>query len=201
MKAQSYEMEALPRRRKTPSVYQFNLVNLVDTQLIQLYFRDSGQRATEVDEEHYLARYIINKREMFARVHFVRSEKFESALKDYDRLHSANCNIFSKTCNEFYEGALSDSKRTKVFSEEFSKEIEQSLWFRLLRSGLNVDKIEGVWIYWAEKEKRAEIMIPVSEQAVAFLNEDEDARHLVANALARHYRYVGKFAFAEDVPF
>ena len=26
MKAQSYEMEALPRRRKTPSVYQFNLV-------------------------------------------------------------------------------------------------------------------------------------------------------------------------------
>jgi hypothetical protein len=77
MKAQSYEMEALPRRRKTPSVYQFNLVSLVDTQLVQLYFKDSGQRATEVDEEHYIARYIINKRETFARIHFVRSDKFE----------------------------------------------------------------------------------------------------------------------------
>lgn len=210
MKAQSYEMEALPRRRKTPSVYQFNLVSLVDTQLIRLYFKDSGQRATEVDEEHYIARYIINKRETFARIHFVRSDKFETALEDYGRLHSANCDIFSKSYDEFYEGVLSDTKRTQVFLEEFEKEIKQSLWLRLLRSGLNLDaKLDGLLLYWAEKEHRVEIVIPdnvemspVSDKVLAFLNNDKEAMRHVRKALEKYYRYTGPFSFGiDDVPF
>ncbi|HEX7722462.1 MAG TPA: hypothetical protein VF397_09905 [Pyrinomonadaceae bacterium] len=210
MKAQSYEMEALPRRRKTPSIYQFNLVNLVDTQLVQLYFKDSGQKATEIEEEHYVARYIINKRETFARIHFVRSDKFETALEDYGRLHSANCDIFSKNCDEFYDGVLSDTKRTKIFLEEFEKEVKQSLWSRLLRSDLNLDaKLDGLWLYWVEKERRVEVMIPdnvvmgpVSDKVVAFLNDDKEAKRKVGKSLEKYYRYSGPFSFGiDDVPF
>jgi hypothetical protein len=209
MKAQSYEMEALPRRRKTPSVYQFNLVSLVDTQLVQLYFKDSGQRATEVDEEHYIARYIINKRETFARIHFVRSDKFETALEDYGRLHAANCTIFSKLCDEFYLDVFSETKRTQVFLEEFESEIKLMLWSRL-RSGLNLDaKFEGLWLYWAKKEHRVEVMIPdnvemspVSDKVVAFLNNDKEAMHHVRKALEKYYRYTGPFSFGiDDLPF
>jgi hypothetical protein len=202
MKAQSYEMEALPIRRKTPSVYQFNLVNLVDTQLVQLYFKDSGQRATEIDEEHYIARYIINKREMFARIHFVRADKFETALEDYGRLHSANCDIFSKSCDEFYEGVLSDTKRTQVFLEEFEKETKALLELRL-RFGLNLEaKLGGMWLYWDKKAQFVDLMLPIHDEAVAFLNKDDDAKRYVRKALAKYYRYNGTFSFAiDDVPF
>src|SRR5436309_1896997 len=82
-----------------------------------------------------------------------RSDKFETALEDYGRLHSANCDIFSKTCEEFYADVLSDRKRTQVFSEEFDNDLKLSLWLRLLRSGLNLDKIESIWLNWAPHGK------------------------------------------------
>lgn len=38
MKAQAYELGALPLRKKTPAVYQFNLLSIVDTDLVRLMF-------------------------------------------------------------------------------------------------------------------------------------------------------------------
>jgi len=203
MKAQSYELDALLRRKTVSSVYQFNLVNVVDTELIRLFFEKTSHEATAVDEEHYIARYIVNKRDTFARIHFVCASKFETALKEYDRLHSANCKIFSGSCDEFYESVLSDGKRTQVFMEEFGQEIRQTLWIRLLRSSLHLDaKLEGTWLYWRNKESLVEVMVPVSEEAIDFLNEDTKAKRAVADALAKWYRYTGPFRFAiDDVPF
>jgi hypothetical protein len=51
MKAQSYELEALPQRKKAPSVYQFNLLTVVDTDLIRLHFQDGGIQPSTVVEE------------------------------------------------------------------------------------------------------------------------------------------------------
>ncbi len=202
MKAQSYEIEALPRRRKAPAVYQFNLVNIVDTQLVRLFFNDSDQQATEVDEEHYIARYIINKRETFARIHFIRANKFEGALEDYGRLHSANSDIFAKSCDTFYKAILTDTARADVYLPEFEKELRPRLESRL-RIGINLEaKLEGMWFYWDKTEDRVEIMLPLQEPAIQFLNGDDDAQRYARRALEKFYRYKGKFAFAvEDLPF
>lgn len=97
---------------------------------------------------------------------------------------------------------MADKNRTQLFLEEFEKEIKQSLWFRLLRSGFNLEAPpEGIWLYWVKKERRVDIMMSVSEQAVVFLNRDDESKRCVGKALAKYYRYVGTFEFAEEVPF
>ena len=101
MKAQAYELTALPERKKSPVVYQFNLLAVVDTDLIRLKFSGTEISQTEVDTEHYLARYIIRKREVFARIRFVRAGVFGLVLEDYGRLHLANCKWFAAECDIF----------------------------------------------------------------------------------------------------
>jgi hypothetical protein len=90
MKAQAYE-PALPQRNRPRSVYQFNLLSVIETDLVRLDFSGNGDIAeTEVDEETYVARYIIAKQQTFARIHIVRFAALFKALKRYDALHEAN---------------------------------------------------------------------------------------------------------------
>lgn len=95
MKAQSYELTSLPQRRKEPAIYQFNLLSVVDSDLVRLHFKGTAVTATEVDSEHYIARYIIRRTPTVSRIRFLRAQAFEKTLPDYDRLHSANCKWFS----------------------------------------------------------------------------------------------------------
>jgi hypothetical protein len=94
MKAQAYELEALPQRRKNAAIYQFNLISVVDTQLIRIHFTPSGTEAISVDDVDYIANYIVRKKETFARVHFVRYEILSRIFKDYNQLHENNCIAF-----------------------------------------------------------------------------------------------------------
>jgi len=58
MKAQAYELTALPQRNRPRSVDQFNLLSVIDTDLVRLDFSSNGDIAeSEVDEETYIARY------------------------------------------------------------------------------------------------------------------------------------------------
>ena len=131
MKAQAYELGALPGRKKTPSVYQFNLLSVVDTELVRLMFSGSEIKQSEVDTEHYLARYIIRKREMFARVRFVRAQAFAAELEDYGRLHQANCKWFASECETFYSGILQDWHRSDTLIDDFAKKFRFQVAWRL----------------------------------------------------------------------
>jgi len=53
MKAQAYELGALPLRKKKPSVYQFNLLSVVDADLVRLMFTERGIKCTEISSEHH----------------------------------------------------------------------------------------------------------------------------------------------------
>src|ERR1051325_147062 len=125
MKAQAYELTALPTRKKDPAIYQFNLMSVVDTDLVRLHFSDTGVNATSVDTDHYIARYIIQKKETFARIHFVKAEKFGHVLSDYGRLHEANCQLASSMCDAFYLDVFADWRRTQVFLEDFRRSEER----------------------------------------------------------------------------
>ena len=119
MKAQAYELSVLPQRKKAIAVYQFNLLSVIDSDLVRLKFAGDKISAERVDSEHYIARYIIKKKESFSRVRFIKASSFSASLVDYDRLHVANCDWFERTHNHFFEEAVKDWKRTEVLIDEF----------------------------------------------------------------------------------
>jgi hypothetical protein len=201
MKAQAYELDALPLRKKTPCVYQFNLLSVVDAELARLMFNAGKIKCTPVDSEHYLARYIVKKKETFSRIRFLRADVFAKALEDYERLHKANAKWFGALCEEFYQGIFEDYRREAVFVEDFKKAVVPFLRGRIRRA-LNQEVELIPWFGWDTESNQLRIYVNIENQALSFLNEDVKIQQKVKEALAGIYRYSGAFAFDfTDVPF
>lgn len=202
MKAQAYELGALPLRKKAPSVYQFNLLSVVDADLARLMFKGSTIECTAVDSEHYLARYIVKKKETFSRIRFIRSTALTRALPDYVRLHAANVKIFDEACNQFYDGIVKDYDRWRILRDDFENKVSVHLELSLERAFKKTVKKPRYWFHWDETNSRLEIQLDLDSELVQFLNTDAQLKRRVANALMSIYRYTGQFEFAVDeVPF
>jgi hypothetical protein len=202
MKAQAYELGALPQRKKSAAVYQFNLLSVVDADLVRLKFDASGIVSTPIMSEHYIARYIVRKRETFSRIRFLHANAVSDALPDYERLHRANCVWFNAESDAFFKDILQDTTRTNALIEDFRKEVAWSLSWRLERNEQPAIESGSLWISWDAKKTLAKVYAPFGTEGVRMLNEDEIARKRVAKALERIYRYVGDFAFKDDdIPF
>lgn len=202
MKAQSYEMTSLPLRRKEPAVYQFNLISVVDADLVRLLFDGGRVTASEIDSEHYMARYIIRKQTTVSRIRFVRASKLKSVLPDYEKLHVANCRWITAADSTFYAEALKDAQRTAVLLDEFR---DRAAWFVSYRAKqiANVSfKPEEMGIEWRESDGRPAVTVPLFPKQLEALNADEESRAHVAGSLERVYRYRGDFFFdTEEIPF
>ncbi|HRD64782.1 MAG TPA: hypothetical protein PKY50_01370 [Candidatus Competibacter sp.] len=201
MKAQAYEMAALPTRKRSPAVYQFNLLSVIDTTLLRLMFDKTKIKCTERDTEHYLARYIIRKREIFARIRFIGLRAFASILEDYGRLHKFNCEWLASECDAFYEGLVKDWKRTGVLIESFKNKIH---WFLSWRIEWQLKKDVSVGaptLYWNEEASELSVGFGLPEDILFFLNTDAESRQRIAAALKDIYRYEGPFSVTHDVPF
>lgn len=202
MKAQAYELGALPLRKKAPSIYQFNLLSVVDAELARLMFRGDAITATEVESEHYLARYIIKKKETFSRIRFIQSNAFAETLRDYGRLHQANAAWFESLCGLFYSGIMEDYRRINVLLDDFKKQVSWELAWRI-RQALNVTvEIESYWLRWDKEESHAAIGLKLEQEMVDFLNVDPRSNAVTKSALESIYRYAGPFVFEiDDIPF
>ncbi len=201
MKAQAYGLAALPGRKKAPAVYQFNLLSVVDTDLIRLMFDGTEIKQSDVEAEHYLARYIIRKREVFARVRFLRASAFVSALDDYGRLHQANCKWFANECGEFYSGVLKDWRRVDALLDEFSKKIHVIVGWYLQDRFKREIELPKPSIYWDKSTEAPRIGFELSDEVIEFMEQDEKIRKQVAGALKAIYRYEGEFSISIDIPF
>jgi hypothetical protein len=202
MKAQAYEIGALPQRKKTPAAYQFNLLSVVDTDLVRLMFRGSVINAEPVDGEHYIARYIIQKRESFSRIRFVRADMFANVLSEYGTLHSANCRWLDAECNEFYRDIMQDGKRVSALIDEFRKETRWHIRWPLIQHNLKAPEADSVNIFWSEREASVKIYGEFGADGTKILNADTNAKGHVAKALQKVYRYSGSFDFEDDdIPF
>jgi hypothetical protein len=201
MKAQSYELDALPQRRKTPAVYQFNLLTVVDADLVRLHFDGSKVVGSPVTDEQYVARYIIKKKEMFARIHFINIHEFPQVLEDYGRLHAANGTIFPEDKESFYRDILTDNNRVSVFAEDFSRAVLWMLSLRLRQHARGHADLDSVSLSWNEKHGRVDICVALSDDDIAFLSGDAKAREVVTRALKKVYRYEGPSDFAWELPF
>ena len=202
MKAQAYELSALPQRRKAPAVYQFNLLSIIDSDLIRLKFSGNKIKAESIDSEHYIARYIIKKKESFSRVRFLKASSFKVALADYNQLHTANCNWFEQTHNHFFEEAITDWQRTQLLIDEFRASLKWSLLYPLERKFKKSYETKSLNLDWRANEGSLAVTLPADSEVYEFLNRDEESRAAVAKALKKIYRYSGEFFFTEeDVPF
>jgi len=202
MKAQAYELGALPQRKKRASVYQFNLLSVVDAELVRLMFTGGTIAAAAVDSEHYIARYIVHKQETFSRIRFIRADAFTQALPDYGRLHQANTRWFVSERDSFFLDVVTSPAKLRVFLEEFRREVGWHIRWSLERHGLTKIEPSDVSLYWNAESARLEIQAPIGDEGAALLNEDNLSRKHSASALKRIYRYEGAFIFKDDeIPF
>lgn len=202
MKAQAYELGALPQRRKLPAVYQFNLLSIVDSDLVRLKFEVDSVVAEPIESEHYVARYIVRKRETFSRIRFLRADAFATVLPDYERLHRANCTWFASENEAFYRDVLKDSKRVGALIDDFRKEVAWNLSWRLERQNQPGIKPDSLYVFWDEKQHAAQIYAPFGAAGTRILSQDDVAKEKVTKALQKVYRYEGAFVFEDDdIPF
>lgn len=202
MKAQAYELSVLPQRKKKPSVYQFNLLSVIDSDLIRLKFEGDKITAIPIDSEHYIARYIIKKRESFSRVRFIKASSFNNALSDYNRLHIANCHWFEKIINRYYENVIKDWQRTNLLINEFRSKLKWSLLYRLERHFNKSFEEKLLSLDWREKENLLAVTLPADSNIFEYLNNDDESIKVVRKALKEIYQYSGEFLFDEDIiPF
>lgn len=202
MKAQAYELGALPQRKKTPSVYQFNLLSVVDADLFRLMFSGEKIEASPVEAEHYIARYIIRKSETFSRIRFLRANKFAQAISDYGNLHQANCQWLASECSSFYDDIVQDSSRIQALIEDFRKEVGWYISWRLEHNGQKPIQRSSIYLHWDKSKKMLEVSAPFGMVGENELNNDSKAKDHIAKALKNIYRYAGPFKFEDDdIPF
>ncbi|MEH2330678.1 hypothetical protein [Nostoc sp.] len=210
MKAQSYEINSLPKRRKGEKlnyIYQFNLISIIDSKLIRILFEEKNINTIEIDEDNYIAKYIINKQQTVARVHFIKAEVFDNILEEYNLYHLANCNFFQQKYDEFYIDATSNEDKLKLLFDEFYDFIKTSLYFQLLQYGYKKtldDFVKDVKadINWNEVSKSLIISLDIPEKFIDFLNGNKKISSIVARNLDKVYRYNGKFEFVDVfIPF
>lgn len=201
MKAQAYELTALPGRKKAPSVYQFNLLSVVDTELVRLMFEGPVITQSQLDAEHYLARYIVRKRDVFARIRFLRAGSFASALDDYSRLHEANCKWFASECQSFYGAILENRERTEVLIEDFLKQFKFPVTWRLQSRFKRYFELSKPSIWWDKTTSTPRVGFELPDEVLEYMAQDAKINKSIAGALKKIYRYDGPFTISFDIPF
>ena len=201
MKAQSYEIASLPKRKKTSCIYQFNLLSVVEAEMKRVLYLKGGPVVSDLHQTHHVASYIINKQPISARIHFVHSNMFEGVLEEYNKLHTANCSLFARDYKDFYVGVIKDFNRRQVFREEIKTDIFSRLQWIIPKE--DRDKVKrSLCLTWNSEEDRLEIQVDTTPETIESLNNAKNIRELVSQLLSKYYKYEGSFLFTiDEIPF
>lgn len=200
MKAEAYEMNSLERRKKNVALYNFNLLSVIDSDLVQIHFKGKSISATVVDEARSIFNYIVNRQETASRIHFCTFKALESVLDFYDQLHDMNCAFFKDLSKSFYKDVFSDWNRAQVLKQDFEKRV---LWIINLHHKFGSEKkLSGLDFRKLRDGDLLKIEVDANADDVEFLNGHSGVRNNVKRALESIYHYSGDFAFVEDdIPF
>ena len=205
MKAQSYEMSILKERQKNKKrVYQFNLASIIESELVRILFKDNDISAKLVDSEDYLCRYILNQREEVARIKFITADAFPEVLQQYTKLHKSNCEHIQDSYDKFYRDAYKEWSKTQVLLPEFNTLAKPALRMALYRHTRTFSKVSDLSLSWIEKQETLSIDIDgndIDVDMIAKLNQDNQFKKEITNALASVFHYKGEFSFDIGIPF
>jgi len=204
MKAQSYELHALPKRKTRDCIYQFNLISVLEGEMVRLHFTEGNNVSTnKIDQENYIAGYIIKKEETFARIHFIKESTFANVLNEYALLHEANCSLFKETYKEFYKKIVFDPKKLLLFKKIFTVEIKGFLYCRFqIINQRKFEKIGSINLKWNDRDKVLEIDMDIFDNEASSLNKNEALISFTKHILKNILKYEGVFQFTSDgIPF
>ena len=196
MKAQNYEIKALPERRQTPALYQFNLVSVFDGDLVRLHFNNGQVTASERDSDVYIGNYIVDQSDTWSRIHLVRANAFDTFLDSYDGLHQFNCRYFSELRDSFYDSAVSDLQRRNLLQEDFFSQIKWRIVSILKRDDVPYMSLS----YYTETDTLC-VYIDVQSQELDILNKKKGLLASLRKASKSVYRFSGDILLENDLPF
>lgn len=202
MKAQSYEIGALDSRKKEKCIYQFNLISVIDSDLVRLDITNDEIKEEEVETEQLVARYIIRKKEQFCRIRFLKADVFSKYVLSYNQLHSANFEFFKKERDLFYKDAVKSYDKVNLLKEEFANLIWKDIFFAS-RYNLDEETIKDqIQIVWYETESLLKIYVTGNEKICQYLNEDSELKESTKTYLYQVFRFEGSFIYDPDqLPF
>lgn len=202
MKAQAYEMNALPLRKKDPCVFQFNLLSVAQTDLVRFDFTEDDIKFNSVTDEIYLASYIIDKKQTDAKIHFINSCDFENILKIYNDLHDSNIQAFNIINSIYYNDFFNDYNKLNLFRKDVAGDIFFALLGKIDISKDLEEFAKTCWLYWDESTKTIEFQIELDSLLIEEMNRDVELRLKLDQFLKKYYKYQGKSIFSEnDIPF
>ena len=202
IKAQSYELLCLGDRKKEKRFYNFNLISIADTELIEVDLEFPDFTLQEISGTKYLNRYIVNQKDSFFRIDFIKFDAFDKYLKNYDKLHNWNRTFYPKLIDKFYEDIFDSEEKTELQMDQIKKNI---IWYlnHLIRH--THSEIEEIEFFYSPREKLLEIELSaketIGEIIITFLNESDKAKTRMSKTLNEYFRYTGKFEFSSCVPF
>lgn len=200
MKSQWYEKNSLDRRKKEIAAYNFNLISVVESDLINILFKNNKITTRAITDDKYIADYIIDKKETKAKIHFIKSESFPSIVDKYNKLHEHNIEQISSLYEGYFNNVLIDERRN-VLIKEFNKELKLNVRFFLIRDADLDHKLDDLELSWNKEQNRVEIGVNVYGEPIEKLNSSKKIHRKTQKALKKIYRYCGDFVFANTIPF
>lgn len=198
-KALDHELAAIPTRQSGKKrLYVFTLLTIVEAPLVEVKYHGNIGEASEVALLTYLARYMVNKREFSAHVHFVRSDKLNMFVETLSVLADHNAKYMASLVQKSFDSVRSNN----AVRAHVSKKLEARLK-RVLNSILKKYGYEEITqMSLSYRDNMLSINVDVYETiAIEQLNTDEQANKYTRKALREIARYKGDFHFDMDIPF
>lgn len=201
MKAQSYEMSALKSRIRKKCIYQFNLLSIIDSDLIKLHINEDDTISQQsIDSEQIIARYIINKKDDFYRIRFITSNAFKDYINSFDKLHTGNIKLFNSKRELWLTNSVSDFRKIQILKNDFIDEIvnyivDASEWNITEREVKN----SAFLVY---NNSKIRIFISDNEVINQRLNSNIILQERTKYYLQKIFRYTGEYYYSSDsLPF
>lgn len=205
LKAQEYERASLSsinsksKAKNKRRIYVFNLLTIVDANMFEARYVGNGQAIKSIKNIKYLARYLVNKKEVVARINFVSKVECRRYLRKYDQMSEMELSFLDKKLT----GAYSDwhAEPYKEFFVAHMKPIFSSLLKTYIK-GFDEEEFASGFDLTRSEDGDMRIEIYVDDAAV--LSSINSRRHLsdrVRRILRDEMNYLGSFEFVEYIPF
>lgn len=199
--AQEYEISSLQRRKKIDAFYNFNILSILDGEMIEIYYHDENPTIRSIEDIRYLNRHIVNDVESYYRVDFTTFSQVEKRLDFYDKLFAWNKELYSSLVNEYYNNLFEIPGTLEVFSEDFEKDVLFYINLHVEAELGKNEKIEWIYLFYYSEERKLGVGVNFSTEIIDFLNGNEYIIDKVKSSLLKWYKYEGEIVFEEGVPF
>ena len=203
MKAESYELSSLERRKNDFAIYNFNLISIVDTELINILYKGKSIHSSEVNEAKAVFNYIVNKQETSSRIHFCTFDGFEDCLKSYKNLHKFHKDFFSSFYEEFYENIFNTPEKINLIKQN---SLDYLLWEinYYYKKEFGFDHKIKDFEFELNKKNKLNIYVKAIDQEIEFLNNNNSVKKVVQRFLKDTYKFTSTFVFDDienNIPF